>query len=232
MKNLSKSLLSVALVGLSASAAQAQDPFSMSANVTLTTDYMFRGISQTMEDPAIQGGFDLGHESGAYLGTWASNVKFTDKGWGYSDGANLELDLYLGYANELASGLSYDLGYAYYMYPGADKDLDYDFGEFYLKLGYNIFGLEYYYTPETFGKGGNAHYINLGAAYEMPQGFSLGGAIGYSDFEGSDSDYTDWKLFVGASAMGLDFELAYIDTDIKDEPLADARAVFSVSKTF
>jgi uncharacterized protein (TIGR02001 family) len=231
MKTNSKALLSAVVLSMSATLAHAQDPFSISANVALTTDYVFRGVSQTLEDPALQGGFDLNHSSGFYIGTWGSNVKYVESN-NYSDGANLELDAYLGFANELTNGLSYDLGYAHYMYPGADENLDYDFGEFYLKFGYNILSLEYYYSPEFFGKSGKAHYVNLGGAYEFPQGFSLGASVGYSDFVGSQADYTDWKLFVGTSVAGVDFELAYVDTDIKDVPQADARAVFTISKTF
>ena len=73
----------------------------ISGNVALTTDYRFRGISQTDRNPAVQGGFDWSHDSGFYLGTWGSNVDFA---------GSLELDYYGGYANNINDNLAYDVG--------------------------------------------------------------------------------------------------------------------------
>ena len=88
------------------------------SNVALSSDYIWRGMTQTAEEPAISGGFDIAGESGLYFGTWASNVEF-------GDGAALELDWYAGYANELDNGFSYDIGYLAYTYPGEDS-LDFE----------------------------------------------------------------------------------------------------------
>lgn len=115
--------------------AAAQDsglPGSFSGNVTLTNDYVFRGFTQTGEDPAIQGGLDWDSGSGFYLGTWASNVDF-----GPGDEANIEIDIYGGYAGEI-NGFTYDVGYLYYLYPGAPGALDYDFWEVYGSVGYDF----------------------------------------------------------------------------------------------
>ncbi|GIR87296.1 MAG: hypothetical protein CM15mP86_07550 [Gammaproteobacteria bacterium] len=79
------------------------------SNVALSSDYIWRGMTQTAEEPAISGGFDIAGESGLYFGTWASNVEF-------GDGAALELDWYAGYASELDNGFSYDIGYLAYTY--------------------------------------------------------------------------------------------------------------------
>ena len=83
----------------------------ISGNVALTTDYRFRGISQTTSDPAVQGGFDWSHDSGFYLGTWGSNVEFA---------GSLELDYYGGFANNINDNIAYDVGFIYYDYPGGD----------------------------------------------------------------------------------------------------------------
>ena len=83
------------LLTIGAVSASADDPIS--GNVALTTDYRFRGISQSDESPAIQGGFDFEHDSGFYLGAWGSSVDFDTNGAGY-DGC-LELDLYGGFSN-------------------------------------------------------------------------------------------------------------------------------------
>src|SRR3954471_5124535 len=74
-------------------AAATPPPPPVTGNMTLVTDYRFRGISQTLGRPAIQGGFDYAHESGVYLGNWNSNVSSAA---GYP-GGNLEMDFYGGY---------------------------------------------------------------------------------------------------------------------------------------
>ncbi len=220
MKKMMYPLLGALALGAVSLSARAEDgPYSLSANVALTSDYVFRGITQTDEDPAIQGGFDFAHESGFYLGTWGSNVSF----------ANMELDLYGGFANELANGLSYDVGYAHYLYFGDEEKSgeDLDMGELYAKFGFKMFSLEYYYNPDD----PSSDYIGLGIAHELPQGFTLGASAGRASFDEGE-DYTDWKIFVGTSLQGFDFELAYTDTDLEDNPDADGRAVFTVSRVF
>ena len=86
------------------------------SNVALSSEYMWRGMTQTDGQAAISGGFDISGESGAYFGVWGSNVE-------YGDDATMELDYYLGYAGETEGGLSYDIGYLLYDFPGADYDL-------------------------------------------------------------------------------------------------------------
>ncbi len=107
-----------------------------SFNVGVASNYLFRGVTQTDDRAAIQGGIDFEAESGFYLGTWASNVDL--------DGAGYELDLYLGFATELDNGLGFDVGYIYYAYPDASPD-DIDFGEIYASISYGPFsgGLAY-----------------------------------------------------------------------------------------
>ena len=102
-------------------------------NVALSSEYMWRGMTQTDGQPAVSGGFDISGESGAYFGVWGSNVE-------YGDDATMELDYYLGYAGELDNGLNYDIGYLLYDFPGADYDAE----EIYLGLGYSYFGFTYY----------------------------------------------------------------------------------------
>ena len=128
MKNIYKFM---AMVIFSSSMAIQSAEFE--SNVAIANDYVWRGMTQTSEEPAISGGFDIAGESGLYFGTWASNVEFGDE-------AALELDWYAGYANELENGLSYDIGYLAFTYPGEDS---LDFEEIYLGLGYSYFGLTY-----------------------------------------------------------------------------------------
>jgi len=111
--------------------AEPAGPISVSGSVALVSDYRFRGVSQTDEEMAIQGGLTVSHESGAYVGTWASNLS----GWGTFGGANMELDIFAGYAVPIG-GAKLDVGVTWYMYPGgADKT---DFFEPYVKVSTDV----------------------------------------------------------------------------------------------
>jgi uncharacterized protein (TIGR02001 family) len=102
-------------------------PVTVSGSVAMVSDYRFRGVSQSDKAMAIQGGVTATHESGAYVGTWGSSLA----GWGQFGGANMELDLFAGYAVPLG-GATLDVGLTWYMYPsGADTT---DFAEPYVKL--------------------------------------------------------------------------------------------------
>ena len=94
--------------------------FSFSANVGIYSDYIFRGYTQTQNNPALQGGMDVEHSSGFYAGTWASNVEWTTAG-GTMNENSLEVDVYGGYALELA-GVGVDVGVLQYLYPGDQSD--------------------------------------------------------------------------------------------------------------
>lgn len=120
-----------ALALLSSAPALAQEepagPITVSGSVALVSDYRFRGVSQSDKAMAVQGGVTVTHESGAYVGTWGSNLA----GWGQFGGANMELDLFAGYAIPVG-GATLDVGLTWYMYPsGADIT---DFAEPYVKL--------------------------------------------------------------------------------------------------
>lgn len=126
-----KTLLATVGLMLAATPAMAQEetkPFTISGSVGLVTDYRFRGVSQSDEHLAVQGGLTVTHESGLYAGTWGSNLA----GWGTFGGSNMELDLILGYKREIVSGVTVDFGATWYMYPGGYKKTD--FIEPYVKL--------------------------------------------------------------------------------------------------
>lgn len=243
-----------ALVGASlaigvAGAASAQDtsgiPGTFSANVGLVSEYYFRGLSQTDDAPAIQGGFDyevkLADPTALYLGVWGSNVDFNE-GAGV-DGATVEVDLYGGFRGSIGdSGIGWDIGFIYYTYPGAASSLNYDFVEVQGALSYD-FGLasvaaSVNYSPDNFGESGAAWYPKL--ALDVPLGktgitFSGYVAKQYIDKEDvfGSPDYTEWNLSLGYSIAGFDLSVAYSDTDIS--PSADANkeaVIFSVSRSF
>ena len=215
----------------------------ISGNVALTTDYRFRGISQTGSDPAVQGGFDWSHDSGFYVGTWGSNVNFAN---------SLELDYYGGYAGDITDNLAFDVGVLYYDYPGGDLGgVDPEFWEIYGGLSGDLGPVSLSgtvsYSDDYFGETGTAFYYDLGASYELPAEFSLSAHYGYQTiddgsvkddgFFSSDEDsYQDWSVGVAKSYFGVDFDLSYIDTnlgrsDCFGDKICDSTVVFSVSKS-
>ncbi len=231
MKNLPKAVFATALLAGS-SAALAE----VSGNVALTTDYIFRGISQTSNLPAIQGGLDYTHDSGFYAGVWASNVDFDD-----ANEATIEIDYYAGLAGK-TSGLDWDVGALYYSYPGSDSSLNYDYWEAKGGLSHafdNIMfsptvGVEVYYSPEFFGKTGDAWYTNGSVGVTLPMDIGLNFAVGYQSID-KGTDYTDWKIGVSKEYAGLGFDLSYTDTDLDETQcgnnICDAKAVFTISKS-
>ena len=200
------------------------------ANVTLATDYVFRGFSQTNEDPAISGGFDYGFEGGFYLGIWGSNVNF-----GEGSNTSTEIDLYGGYAFDVSETVSFDFGYVYFVYPGETDSLNYS--EFLASVSISDFSFGIVYSPDYFGSDSDAVVLN--ADYS----FSLGGAWGLDlhagftttdeeDIAAPGDDYIDYSVALTTSGAGVDFALTFFGTDVDDVDVADDRLVFSISKAF
>jgi uncharacterized protein (TIGR02001 family) len=235
MKMMKKTLIAAALATVSLPSVA-----EISGNVALTTDYRFRGISQTDRDPAIQGGFDWAHDSGFYLGTWGSNVDLA---------SDLELDYYTGFANNINDNIAYDVGFVYYDYPGDGANQEY--WEIYAGLSGDVgpVGLsgKVYYSNDFFAESGTAFYYDLGASYGLPYDIGLSGHFGYqtiddgsikdAGFFSSDEDsYKDWSIGVSRSFMGVDLDLSYIDTNLSksdcfDSKICDSTVVFTVSKS-
>lgn len=219
--------MGIALAGLSGIASAENDMgLEFSANVAMTTDYVFRGYSQTDEEMAIQGGFDATHTSGVYAGVWGSNV---DSGT-YTD-SEMEVDVYIGWGGEVGP-VGVDVGYLRYMYPGAASGTDYDTNEYHIGVSGDVssvsLGLTYNYSDDFYG-GGDADYWDFSAS--VPVGsFTLAAHYGISDFD-AGGDYDDWSFGGSTELGGFGFDLTYTDTDIDNDPLGDDRVVFTVSKS-
>jgi len=199
------------------------------ANVALSTDYVFRGVSQTNEDPAISGGFDYSFDNGFSLGTWASNVDF-------GDDASAEIDLYAGYGFEVSDGTSVDLTYVYYVYPGETDALNYS--EFQASVSFNDLSLGLVYSPDYFGSDDSAIVLNADYSIGLSDNLGLDLHVGYSDADSDDffalgeSSYIDYSAALTTSAAGVDWALTYYGTDLDDIDIADDRIVLSISKSF
>lgn len=226
-------------------ASAAESPFS--ANVALTSDYAFRGISQTSEDPAIQGGFDFSHTSGFYLGVWASALNFGEPATTFKpdDRAHLEADIYAGFSGNFTEKLGWDVGVLHYDYPGAESSLNYDFTEGYAKLSYD-FGaakttLAVNQTSDYFAASGSATYLALDVEVPLPGDFALAIHAGNQKIDKEavfgTPDYTDYKIGISKEFGGFGFALDWIDTDLDKiecfggSDLCESRVVFTISKS-
>ncbi len=201
--------------------ADEHSPHSFSANVTLTSDYVYRGISQTNEDPALQGGFDYSHESGFYLGVWASSLEFNG---GTSDAPSLEIDVYGGMSGEFQNGLGWDVGALYYIYPDQNEDAgnDYDFLEVYGALSYT-WDTEYQpsadigiaYSPDFYGENDTGIWVHGGLGFSIPDMVDPYVQVGYQDVDGDKLndgfDYTYYAIGVSKSIDILTFDLSWQD---------------------
>ncbi|MDH4094922.1 MAG: TorF family putative porin [Betaproteobacteria bacterium] len=240
-----KTILATAVAAAAAmpglASAQASSPHSISGNLTIASDYRFRGISQTFVQPTIQGGIDYAHKSGFYLGNWNSNVN----GLVYTDGS-IEMDIYGGYKFG-AGPIAMDVGLLQYMYPGAktaagDK---YDTMEAYFAGTWKWFTVKYSYAltdffgaPDSDGSG----YLDLTFNYEIAPKFNLVAHYGMQTVENvSGADYDDYKVGITYDLNGWLLGAAYVDTDTtfnvtnaagKTEDLAKGTVVLSVSKSF
>ena len=175
-------------------------------NIALSSEYMWRGMTQSDGEAAVSGGFDISGESGAYFGVWGSNVE-------YGDDATMELDYYFGYAGETEGGLSYDIGYLLYDFPGADYDAE----EIYLGLGYSYFGVTYYAGQDDAPD--NVEFsVSLGET-------GLGLTIGDYDDVGQ---YTILAYDLPISLAGLSIGLAWNDIDY-DDAAAEDDDVFAIT---
>lgn len=217
-----RAALFAALTGLMATPAMAEGEFS--GNVTLTSDYVFRGFTQTDGAPMIQGGFDYADDS-FYVGTWASGVDF-------GDGTSTEIDVYAGWTPTVGA-FDLDLGAIYYWYPDAPDNPEQNFVEVYVgastMIGESLeVGASLAYSPDFYLEVGDAFYWSASAGIPLGESFGLDATIGYSDFSDlNGADYTDWSLGLTTSVEGFDLDFRYIGTDVDGN---DDSFVVSVSR--
>jgi len=250
-------LLTLASLGAHAQTApapaapEAKSDWSFTGNAGVFSDYRFRGISQTDKKPAFQGGFDIGHASGFYVGNWNSNVDSS-----LYNGANLEMDFYGGY-KMTAGPVALDFGALYYYYPGsgAGGTFKIDNTELYIGAGYQTYSLKYSYAVSDFfgvndSKG--SWYLDASGTYDLGNGFGLVGHLGYQKLKnnariieiGSTSltdSITDWKIGVTYDLSGFVLGAAYVGTNrdltggtaaLSNRNISNDTVVLSVSKSF
>ncbi|MBO1273366.1 hypothetical protein J3L11_17145 [Shewanella sp. 4t3-1-2LB] len=210
----------------------------VSGNVALTSDYVFRGFSQTEGDPAIQGGFDVAYDNGLYAGVWASNVESDPSAPVNYNGANMETDIYGGWAGNF-DALSLEIGYLRYQYPGTKANVN-NTDEFHLGAGYETSvvstTLNLHYSPDYFGAD-KAFYWDLGIDVPLPKNIIFTAHYGLTDYQDNSlgDDYVDWCISFSTEWNKLRFVLSYINTagitDTCDNNVCAERFVLSVSRS-
>ncbi len=232
--------LSLALVGTWAQAEEKKPDNEVSFNASLTTDYRYRGISQTRLKPALQGGVDYTYNpSGFYAGAWASTIKWVKDANGDSD---IEIDLYGGKKGEVVKDVSYDVGLLTYVYPSNKLSPSANTTEIYGQLGFGPAYIKYSYSLTNlfgFADSKRSGYLDAGANFDLTGGYILNTHIGHQAVRNnSAASYTDYKLGVtkdfGVATVALALYHAntsvYVGRDGKN--LGKTGAVLSVSKTF
>jgi uncharacterized protein (TIGR02001 family) len=205
-----------AMVATPALAQEAESDISVTGNASISSEYRFRGVGLSGGDIAVSGGIDVGHSSGIYVGTWASSIDGGPYG-------SIELDLYGGWAGEIASGVTADVGVIYYAYPNGDSGEALDYVEFKGTLGFALgpvstkLGVFYAPDQESLGDGDNL-YLSGDLGFGIPgTPVSLSAHIGYTDgfltFT-DDGKAIDWsvgasltlheKLTVGINYIGVE----------------------------
>lgn len=250
-----KSLIALAVAAGFAAPVFAEDaapapagPHTFTGNMTIASDYRFRGISQTAFRPAIQGGVDYSHSSGLYLGNWNSNV---DSSAGYPDG-NIEMDFYGGYKMTFGD-FGVDLGGIYYYYPGSSftplgktKADVVTNKEVYIGVSWKFLSAKWYYSVDDYfatrgwdstGAANNkgtdgTNYLDLSANFDLGSGWGVSAHYGILNYENAhNGDYNDWKLGVTKDINGWVIGAAYIGTDAKASKSASTIQPYRFTKS-
>ncbi|MES0873189.1 TorF family putative porin [Sinimarinibacterium thermocellulolyticum] len=226
-----RSVVSAAVLGASVFSGGAVA--GVSGNVGVSSQYLFRGIEQN-GDAAVSGGLDYAHDSGFYVGTWASTINFNGVS---ASGVSTEVDLYAGFSGE-AGSLSYDLGAIYYWYPEEGEldpkpDPSNNTFELYGSLSFGPATIGLYYSLADYfavtDEGVMYPYLDL--SFPMSDKLSLDLHVGQQTFEEDGiEDIVDYSIGVSADAgNGFSMGLAFVATDIDDD---DPKLVVSGSYSF
>jgi uncharacterized protein (TIGR02001 family) len=207
-------------------------------SVALTSDYVFRGVPQTDEKPALQGSIDVGHASGLYAGVWASNVDFDAP-----DGIDVEVDIYVGWTLEFENETWLDLQLVRYVYPGANQGFGINYNEFIAAYGFMNFTATLAYTDNYINSDESALYYHFGGEYPLGDtGYTFTAGVGLNDISNAaGSDYWDYQFGISRSWDAITADLSYYDTsgfdaDVQDflgpDKWADGRVVLTFSWEF
>ena len=229
-----------------------ESAYTVTSNVGLVSNYLYRGISQTGAGAAIQGGFDAAHSSGVYAGVWGSSISWLGDA-AVATTAGLELDTYAGYKGA-AGDVGYDVGFLRYNYPGTyvAGAVKADTNEVYGAVSYSIVTAKVSYVlGDLFGvaEAKGSTYVELNANYPIADtGVTIGAHYGLQTYKGAPADaykaanldptYADYKLSVSKDFSGYVLGLAYSSTNasafytsLQGKELGKSTAVLSLSRS-
>jgi uncharacterized protein (TIGR02001 family) len=210
----------------------------LTATAAIATDYMFRGISQTLNDPAVHAAFDVSHASGLSAGVWSSNVDSQDRG-PLDDEADQEIDIYVGYGTNLSKDWTADATAIRYIFPGTASDADLDWNELLVGLHYREYvSVLVGYSNKVFNLDDRGIYYGLSGNLPLAHNTRLTASVGHYDLDDALNDsYMDWSIGAEADMGMFTARLAYIDADNDADKIfgldkADGRIFFSLTATF
>jgi len=223
-----------------AAAPEAKPDNEIMYNVAVTSDYRYRGISQTRKKPALQGGVDwVNNPTGFYAGTWASTIKWVKDGGGDS---SIEWDVYAGKRGNLTDDISYDVGGLGYIYPSNGLNPSANTFELYGQLGYGPLSLKYSHSLTNlfgFADSKNSTYIDAQLNRDIGDGYIFNFHVGKQTVKNlSAATYIDWKVGLTKDFGIATVALAYLDTDTtfyvapNGKNLSKSALQLTVSKTF
>jgi uncharacterized protein (TIGR02001 family) len=243
-----------------AQAAKPEPEYTFTGNLTIASDYRFRGFTQTDYQPAIQGGIDFAHKSGFYLGNWNSNVSSV-----LYNGAPIEMDFYGGYKHSFGD-FGLDVGVIYYYYPGTGEYGPYEAKNFEAYIGgsYGPVSVKYYYaftnffgieaaatptTPSYETKG--SQYVDISGTFPLQDGFAIVAHAGWQFVKNYENINTvlnkdnvwDFKVggtwdimgsgwVVGAFWVGTSEKSFFLTTQNPPEDGGKSGFLATLSKTF
>jgi uncharacterized protein (TIGR02001 family) len=227
----------VALI-LAAGSASGDDGASFGAGLTLASDYIWRGISQTQGAAAIQGSVDVTLPSGLYAYVWGSNVDYTQDGQ-VDDGSSHEINASIGFARTLADDWDIDLQLVRYMFPGLVGGQSYDYGEFIGRLSYDErFHVALAFTDNVDNTGSGSVYYEAGTSFDYHQNLSLLVSYGFFDLDSAyDASYSYLKTSMarhfGSASLTLDLIETFGAAEaLYGRPAAGSRAVVKLEFGF
>jgi uncharacterized protein (TIGR02001 family) len=252
LSSLAKALIASSML-FTATHATAAEPVTVTGSAAFTSDYLFRGVSQTSNNAAVQGAMTFTHESGAYFSLWGSSIAFSA---GSFQSSGLELDTLLGFSGK-AGEVAYDVGVMRYNYPGLStnnncctnsmgKVVEADYNEIYASISTMGAKVGFNYSPDYFE---SDKFMYLYASYGTEvSGVGLSASVGMNKFDsaammtqalgttGKDDSYMDYKVAASKAIGGVTIEGAYIGSDIDDMEcgagLCEGRFVLTATKGF
>ena len=222
-------------------------PYTFSGGVTYSTDYMYRGQSQTGNNPAVSGtlnfAYDTGMGANIYAGTWASSINF---------GGDMELDWYGGLNGTLGdTGLGWEAGFLYYQYPGGADSANLDFVEGHLGLSYAFadlpgsptVGFKVHMSPDWQLKSDTSVYYEGNVAFTLPYEFGLAVHVAHQSVKDNvtwgSPDWTEWNVYLSRHLIGpISASVGYQDTNLNRAEcfggtnICDGRAVLNLTASF